>query len=98
VAPATQQSGNGARTNFPRAAPETDFFEMCQEHWAAVHASSVAEAWELALSILRPWVESTRAIGCNELTEVMERALAETETTTELAREELKKAEDMLAS
>jgi hypothetical protein len=32
------------------------------------------EAWEYALSILRPWVEAALAIGSDEFTEAMERA------------------------
>ncbi len=37
------------------------------------------EAWCLAHSILEPWVKATRPIGSDELTQVMEKALAEVE-------------------
>lgn len=37
------------------------------------------EAWRLAHEILEPWVRTTRAIGSDELTRVMEKALAEVE-------------------
>ncbi len=37
------------------------------------------EAWSFAASILKPWVEAARAIGHDELTRVMENALAEVE-------------------
>ncbi len=37
------------------------------------------EQWAFAASILEPWVEATRAIGHDELTRVMEKALAEVE-------------------
>ncbi len=37
------------------------------------------EAWSLARSILEPWVRATRPIGSDELTRVMEKALAEVE-------------------
>lgn len=37
------------------------------------------EAWEYAWSVLNPLVQATREIGSNELTRVMEKALAEVE-------------------
>ena len=75
------------------AAPGTEPLEVCREHWACSHASSVAEAWEQALNILKPWVESTRAIGSDKLCDVMERALMEAEAEANLARAELERAE-----
>ena len=34
------------------------------------------EQWAFTASILEPWVQATRAIGHDELTQVMEKALA----------------------
>jgi hypothetical protein len=61
--------------------------EVCREHAAAMDASSDVEAWGLALGVLKPWVETTEAIGFDDkLTKVMERALAEAEAAADLAR------------
>ena len=46
----------------------------------------------MAFGVLKPWVETTEAIGFDKLTEVMERALAEAEAAAELARDELERA------
>jgi hypothetical protein len=79
------------------AAPETvGVLEVCSEHAAAMAAASDVEAWSLALGVLRPWVETTEAIGFDRLTEVMERALAEAEAAADLARGELKRAKAAL--
>ena len=78
--------------------PETGALAMCQEHAVAMDAAADVEAWGFALNILKPWVESARAIGHPELTKAMERVLVETETALELARDELKKAEATLES
>jgi hypothetical protein len=67
--------------------------EVCREHAAAMEAAADVEAWGLALSILRPWVESTRHIGVDKLCDVMERALVEAEAAADLARIELERAE-----
>jgi hypothetical protein len=40
-------------------------------------ATAEHEAWVLAIRILEPWVDTTEAIGSEELTIVMNRALAE---------------------
>lgn len=48
----------------------------CKEHRRAFDAQAEEEAWDLALSILQPWVEATRKIGSDELTRVMEAAEA----------------------
>jgi DNA-binding transcriptional regulator YbjK len=37
------------------------------------------EGWSLAHEILEPWVQATRLIGSDELTRVMEKALADVE-------------------
>jgi hypothetical protein len=58
-----------------------DAFELLAqalEHPTGVsHARSELEAWNWAESILEPWVESTTAIGSEELTRVMTEALDE---------------------
>jgi hypothetical protein len=50
----------------------------------------------VAPGVLKPWVETTEAIGFDKLTEVMERALAEVEAAAELARGELERAKAAL--
>jgi hypothetical protein len=67
--------------------------EVCREHAAAMEAAAEVEAWGLTLSILGPWVESTRAIGVDKLCDVMESALVEAEAAADLARIELERAE-----
>ena len=74
------------------AALEMMPLEVCRGHAAAMEAAASIEAWGLALSILRPWVESARAIGSDELTGVMERALAEAEAAADLAQDALERA------
>jgi hypothetical protein len=49
------------------------------------------EAWEVALGVLKPWVQATEAIGFDKLPEVMQRALAEAEAAADLARGELER-------
>jgi len=46
----------------------------CVEHEAVFDAAADVEAWEYALSVLRPLVEATKLIGSDELTVVMEDA------------------------
>lgn len=50
---------------------------MMPKERALFDARADHEAWELAHGILEPWVRSTRLIGSEELTRVMENALAE---------------------
>jgi len=76
--------------------PESGPLGVCRGHGAVMAAAAEYEAWSYAHSILKPWVESARAIGHDELTGVIERALVETETEAELAQEELKRAEVVL--
>ena len=63
----------------------TTYFEgrrmakMTPEEREHIDARADKEAWSYALSILSPWVEATRLIGSDELTRVMENALAEAE-------------------
>jgi hypothetical protein len=42
-------------------------------------AKADEEGWSLAHEILEPWVQATRLIGSDELTQVMEKALADVE-------------------
>ena len=56
-------------------------------------AKAEEEAWEFAESVLRPWVEAARPIGSDELTRVMEKALAEVEEAVAAARGRLERAE-----
>ncbi|MDP8948684.1 MAG: hypothetical protein M3N00_00335 [Actinomycetota bacterium] len=65
----------------------------CAEHRALYDAKAEEEAWDLAIGILRPWVETTRRMGSSELTEVMERALEDAERHLDRALDELEKAE-----
>ncbi len=53
--------------------------EMTPEERALFNARADHEAWSWALDILRPWVAAAREIGSPELTQVMEKALAEAE-------------------
>jgi hypothetical protein len=66
---------------------------MSEEERACYDAQARVEPWEFALSILGPWVEAARAIGSEELTQVMEKALSEVEGELELALYEREAAE-----
>ena len=57
-----------------------------QEERERFDARADEEAWELALGILEPWLQATRQIGSDELTRVMENALAEAEREAARAR------------
>jgi hypothetical protein len=70
--------------------------EMTPTERAHYDAQAKEEAWGLAESILRPWVEATRAIGSDELTRVMEGALEEAEREYNLALDEREAAEAAL--
>ena len=52
---------------------------LCAEHSELFEARAAEEAWGPAWNILPPWLESARYIGGDELTQVMEGALAEVE-------------------
>ena len=65
----------------------------CAEHAALFDARAEEEAWGLAGNILRPWVESARYIGSDELTGVMEKALAEVEDRVNAALDKIERAE-----
>jgi hypothetical protein len=68
----------------------------CREHVRVFDAQAEVEAWELALKILKPWVESARPIGSDELTRVMREAQEKAEWELRGARRELKEAEAAL--
>ncbi len=68
----------------------------CKEHRRAYDAQADEEAWSLAISILRPWVDSARPIGSDELLEVMEEAEASAVRKLEEARAEREAAEAAL--
>lgn len=53
--------------------------EMSPEERKLFDARADHGAWDHAHSIVEPWIESARAIGHDELTRVMEKALAEVE-------------------
>lgn len=76
------------------ANPQMGPLEVCREHGGVMDAGGDVEAWTLAVAVLRPWVESTRAIGFDRLTEVMGHALAGAEAAAELAQEELRRADE----
>ncbi len=61
--------------------------EMTPRDRERYDAQAEHEAWSYALSVLRPWVDSARAIGSAELSEVMEQAEA-------YAQRELNRAQD----
>ncbi|MDP8951317.1 MAG: hypothetical protein M3N18_03590 [Actinomycetota bacterium] len=64
------------------------------EERARYDARAEEEAWGLACNILRPWVESVRYIGSDELTEVMERAYADADARYGAALGKLERAEE----
>ncbi len=68
----------------------------CAPHRRAFDAHADVEAWDLALSILRPWVEATEPIGHDELTRVMGHALEEAEGELRRAQAEREAAEAAL--
>ena len=53
--------------------------KMTPEERALYDARADHEAWDHAHAILESWVRITREIGTDELTRVMEKALAEVE-------------------
>ena len=68
-------------------------YGMCREHRTLVDADSEHMAWEVAMGVLRPWVEAARAISFDELTELMEEALAKGEKELDRARRKMEEAE-----
>jgi hypothetical protein len=78
----TEQTTQGAlcrAEGCDRPVEEGTSFPGCREHRRVYDAQAKEEAWGLAESILRPWVEATRPIGSEELTGAMEVALREVE-------------------
>ncbi len=78
--------------------PASDDTFGCKEHVRAFDAQAEEGAWELALNILRPWVEAAEHIGSDELTRVMRGALAEAEREYNLALTECEEADAALES
>jgi hypothetical protein len=70
--------------------------EMAPKERARYDAQADAEAWSLALDILRPWVEAAEPIGSDELTRVMKGALEEAEREMNRAQDNLELAEAAL--
>ncbi len=79
-----------------RPAAESGDLQGCAEHLALYDARAELDAWSLAHNILRPWVESTKAIGSDELTKVMEIALGHAEDRVTIALEAIERAEAAL--
>ena len=61
-----------------------------QEERELFDARADHELWEYAHRIMEPWVRITREIGSDELTRVMEKALAEVEGEVKRSRDVLK--------
>ena len=59
--------------------------EMTKVERARYDAQANEEAWEFAVEILEPMMAMVRAIGHDELTRVMEKALGEAEAERALA-------------
>ncbi len=70
----------------------------CELHRRAFDAQADEEAWNLALSILEPWVQATERIGSDELTRVMRGALEEAERELNRVLDEREAAEAALKS
>ncbi len=69
---------------------------MCAEHRAWWDAKAELEEWELALSILEPWVEATRPIGSEKLTRCIEATLEAARARAAFARGHIMRAEEAL--
>ena len=63
--------------------------KMTREERKLFDAQADHGAWSLAHEILEPWVRTTRPIGSNELTHVMEKALAHVEMEPNRTRDVL---------
>jgi hypothetical protein len=63
--------------------------KMTREERKLFDAQADHEAWSLAHEILEPWVCTTRPIGSDELTQVMEKALAHVEMEPNRTRDVL---------
>ena len=95
----TEQTKGRAACAVPgcgRPASRAESVWPCAEHMAVYDARAEEEAWGLAGNILRSWVESTRGIGSDELTEVMEKALGEVEDRVNAALDKIERAEEAL--
>ena len=63
--------------------------KMTREERKLFDAQADHEAWSRAHEILEPWVRTTRPIGSDELTQVMEKALAHVEMEPKRTRDVL---------
>ena len=63
--------------------------KMTREERKLFDAQADHEAWSLAHEILEPWVRTTKPIGSDELTQVMEKALAHVEMEPNRTRDVL---------
>jgi hypothetical protein len=63
--------------------------KMTREERKLFDAQADHEAWSVAHEILEPWVRTTRPIGSDELTQVMEKALAHVEMEPNRTRDVL---------
>ncbi len=78
--------------------PAVDDAFGCVPHTRHYDGRAAEEAWNLALEILYPWLEAARPIGSDELTRVMEGAVAEAERELNRALDEREAAEAALES
>jgi hypothetical protein len=78
------------------AVTEPEDVAMCAEHRAWWDAKAELEDWELALSILEPWVEAARPIGAEKLTRCMEATLEEARARRAFAHADVMRAEEAL--
>jgi hypothetical protein len=69
---------------------------MTPKERAHYDAQADHEAWSFAAEILKPWLVATRLIGSDELTRVMEKALAEAEAEVNRTLDVLEAAEAAL--
>jgi predicted acetyltransferase len=65
---------------------------VCEGHGRLFDAQADTEEWELALKILRPWVQAAEPIGHDPLTRVMEEALQKAEGELRRARRKWQEA------
>lgn len=70
--------------------------EVCQVHRDLFDAYTGLEQAELVQSVLKPWVESTKAIGFGLLTLVMDNALSEVEGVISARKAEVERLEAKL--
>ena len=72
---------------------ETTTTSITAEERKPWDAGADHDGWSLAHEILEPWVQAARKIGSDELTQVMEKALAEVEDEIKRTRDKLEALE-----